>query len=76
MNGDGRIALVINEMLGNGLALPATEDVGNLVIISGSISSARKIPLLPALAGFALGLLAAGLARRSRCRGDPGPVGV
>lgn len=35
INGDGRIDLITNEMLGNGVG-PGTIDVGNLLIISGA----------------------------------------
>ncbi|MEQ1567651.1 MAG: FG-GAP repeat protein, partial [Myxococcota bacterium] len=40
IDGDGRADLVVNEMLGNGLQ-PLTEDVGNLVVISGAVAAAR-----------------------------------
>jgi hypothetical protein len=36
VDGDGRVDLVGNEMSGNGLA-PGTEDVGNLIILSGAL---------------------------------------
>jgi hypothetical protein len=36
VDGDGRTDLVLNEMLGNGLA-PGTLDVGNLVAIDGRL---------------------------------------
>ena len=35
MNGDGRPDLIVNEMVGDGVAVGA-EDVGNLVLISGA----------------------------------------
>ncbi|MEM7349271.1 MAG: hypothetical protein AAF657_00600 [Acidobacteriota bacterium] len=38
LDGDGRTDLIVNEMLGNGLA-PQTVDVGNLVVISGAALS-------------------------------------
>jgi hypothetical protein len=36
IDGDGRLDLIINEMQGNGVGA-GTEDVGNLIIVSGSI---------------------------------------
>ena len=38
VDGDGRTDLIVNEMVGNGLA-PGTEDVGNLIIVSGQAVS-------------------------------------
>ncbi len=38
LDGDGRTDLITNEMLGNGLA-PGTEDVGNLLVLSGALVS-------------------------------------
>ena len=49
LNGDGRIDLITNEMLGNGV-LPAAEDDGNLIVVSGSIISPFLIPALPPIA--------------------------
>jgi hypothetical protein len=43
MDGDGVLDLVSNEMLGNGLQ-PGTEDVGNLVVISGAALQAVEEP--------------------------------
>ncbi len=42
VDGDGFADLLSNEMLGNGLA-PGTEDVGNLIIISGSDLARRSL---------------------------------
>lgn len=36
MNGDGKTDILTNEMLGNGV-LPAAEDTGNLVVLSGDV---------------------------------------
>lgn len=36
LDGDGRVDLITNEMLGNGVS-PNTEDVGNLIIVSGGL---------------------------------------
>jgi hypothetical protein len=47
LNGDGRTDLITNEMLGNGV-LPAAEDAGNLIILSGSlVTRPPGIPVLP-----------------------------
>jgi hypothetical protein len=63
VDGDGRTDLVTNEMVGNGLA-PASVDVGNLIVIGGSLlTGTPQIPALPAWA-FPLLVTALGLAAR------------
>ncbi len=54
VNGDGRTDLITNEMLGNGV-LPAAEDTGNLIVISGSIVAVpAPVPILPVVGIAAL----------------------
>jgi hypothetical protein len=58
MNSDGRPDLIINEMLGNGVA-PFATDVGNLIVLGGqAVLAVVPAPALPlsALAAAALGL--------------------
>ena len=71
VDGDGRIDLIINEMLGDGL-LPAAEDTGNLIVLSGAIFAPNPVPgLRPAGAALACALIlasgVAAVARRGRC---------
>lgn len=53
---DGRIDLITNEMVGNGL-LPEAEDAGNLIIVSGETIQALPEPTGPMVWGVALGAL-------------------
>lgn len=46
VNGDGRTDLLVNEMLGNGLA-PDTIDVGNLLVLGGELITPPFHPGLP-----------------------------
>jgi hypothetical protein len=55
VDGDGRIDLITNEMVGNGLQ-PGTIDVGNLIVISGEL---LPEPATPVLAIAALATLVA-----------------
>jgi len=71
VDGDGRIDLITNEMVGNGVA-PGAVDVGNLIVLSGAGLLAP--PSVPAAGAEARIALAAGLAvlaltglRRKRC---------
>lgn len=66
IDGDGAIDLITNEMVGNGV-LPAAEDVGNLIILSGHIvDESFRVPSVGWLGatGLCTLLLAAGLRRR------------
>jgi len=58
VDGDGRIDLITNEMVGNGIA--GQVDVGNLIVLSGAgLISPPETPTLP---GVGYGALAVGLA--------------
>lgn len=46
IDGDGRMDIITNEMQGNGV-LPAAEDVGNLIVLSGALTPLNTIPALP-----------------------------
>ncbi len=50
LDGDGLTDLITNEMTGNGVA-PGTEDVGNLIVLSGRLISSEAPPLLLAQFG-------------------------
>jgi len=57
VDGDGRVDLILNEMLGDGL-LPASEDTGNLIVLGGAIFAPIPVPALgPAGATLAISLL-------------------
>ena len=64
---DGRVDLILNEMLGDGL-LPAAEDTGTLIVLGGAIFAANAVPGLgPAGAALAISLiLVAGVAAARR----------
>jgi hypothetical protein len=64
VNGDRRMDLIVNEMLGNGV-LPAAEDTGNLIVVSGSIVSSTKIPLAPPIGALFLTGAIGWVARRA-----------
>ena len=51
VNGDGRTDLITNEMVGDGV-LPGTEDVGNLIVVSGSLVTPPFVPALPGVAAL------------------------
>ena len=55
IDGDGRIDLIVNEMLGNGIA-PASLDAGNLLVLSGALISpvVQSVPALPRWAQISL----------------------
>jgi hypothetical protein len=69
VDGDGRTDLVTNEMLGDGV-LPAAEDTGNLILLSGAVFVPERVPALRpgALALLVALLLASGLAAASGLR--------
>jgi len=74
IDGDGRVDLISNEMLGNGIA-PGSGDAGNLIVLSGALFVAPlSLPSLGsgALAGlcFLLAMVAVRVLRRARicCR--------
>jgi hypothetical protein len=57
VDGDGRVDLILNEMLGDGL-LPAAEDTGNLIVLGGAIFAPSPVPGLgPAGAALAISLI-------------------
>jgi len=67
---DLRIDLILDEMLGDGL-LPAAEDTGNLIVLSGAVFAPHPVPgLRPAGAALAFALILASgvavVARRGR----------
>jgi hypothetical protein len=44
LDADGVTDLIVNEMVGNGIA-PGTEDVGNLILLSGALVSSPRPPV-------------------------------
>ena len=46
LDGDGKVDLITNEMLGNG-PTPATEDVGNMIVVGGALIAGAAPPAGP-----------------------------
>ncbi|MFQ5458106.1 MAG: hypothetical protein ACE5FC_06615 [Myxococcota bacterium] len=57
IDGDGRADIITNEMQGNGV-LPAAQDVGNLIVVSGALILQNTVPALPAAGVVLFALLA------------------
>lgn len=66
---DGRVDLITNEMVGNGL-LPAAEDAGNLLIVSGE--TIQTLPELDGPLAWGSALVALWFAARIRSRSAAG----
>ena len=50
---NGTVDLIFNEMAGNGIA-SGTDDVGTLLILSGTLTASSPVPVLPAVLHSAL----------------------
>ena len=48
LDGNGTVDLIFNEMAGNGIA-SGTDDVGTLLILSGTLTASSPVPVLPAV---------------------------